>query len=114
MTLVVENCEINAHKMILSACSPYFNAMFQSFEESKQNRICLQQIDSKALNLLIEFIYTSEILINEENVQVFKLNLILSLNLTLFKEEFLNFFCDQIFDFFHQFRWYYQLQTYYK
>jgi kelch-like protein 2/3 len=38
---------------------------------AKADRITLQEIDPKALVLLIDFIYTSEIHVTEENVQVF-------------------------------------------
>lgn len=70
VTLVADSMEIPAHKMILASCSPYFYAMFTSFEESKQDRITLQGIDYYALSLLIEYVYTSEVQVTEENVQV--------------------------------------------
>ncbi len=44
--------------------------MFSCFEESHQNRIVLQDIDPKALSLLLDYVYTSEIQVNEDNVQV--------------------------------------------
>lgn len=68
--LVAESVEVQAHKMVLAACSPYFHAMFTSFEESKQERIVLQSIDSQALQLLVDYVYTSEVHVTEENVQV--------------------------------------------
>ncbi|XP_065332651.1 ring canal kelch homolog isoform X1 [Cloeon dipterum] len=70
VVLIAENIEVPAHKMVLASCSPYFNAMFTSFEESRQDRITLQGMDSQALQLLIEYIYSAEILVTEENVQV--------------------------------------------
>ncbi|XP_045476736.1 ring canal kelch homolog [Harmonia axyridis] len=69
VTLVADSVEIPAHKMILASCSPYFYAMFNSFEESKQDRITLKEVDHQALVLLIEYAYTSEVLVTEENVQ---------------------------------------------
>ena len=68
--LVAEGVEVHAHKMILAACSPYFYAMFTSFEESKADRITLQGLDGQALVLLIDYVYSSEVLVTEENVQV--------------------------------------------
>lgn len=56
--------------MVLASCSPYFYAMFMSFEESKQDRITLQEVDSQALTLLVDYVYTSEVQVTEENVQV--------------------------------------------
>lgn len=70
VTLVANTVEIPAHKMVLAACSPYFYAMFTSFEESRQDRITLQDVDHQALTLLIEYVYTSEVQVTEENVQV--------------------------------------------
>lgn len=67
--LVADSVEIPAHKIVLASCSPYFYAMFNSFEESKQHRITLKEIDHQALVLLIEYAYTSEIHVTEENVQ---------------------------------------------
>lgn len=69
VTLIVENVEIPAHKMVLASCSPYFYAMFNSFEESKQDRITLKQVDHQALSLLVDYVYTAEILVTEDNVQ---------------------------------------------
>ncbi|XP_037957159.1 ring canal kelch protein isoform X2 [Teleopsis dalmanni] len=68
--LVADDIEIHAHKMVLAACSPYFCAMFTGFEESKQTRIALKGIDYRALELLIEYVYTSTVEVNEDNVQV--------------------------------------------
>lgn len=70
VTLVANTVEIPAHKMVLAACSPYFYAMFSSFEESRQDRITLQEIDPQALQLLVEYVYTSEVQVTEDNVQV--------------------------------------------
>ncbi|KAJ8931829.1 hypothetical protein NQ314_015226 [Rhamnusium bicolor] len=70
VTLVADTVEIPAHKMVLAACSPYFFAMFSSFEESRQDRIVLQEVDHQALLLLVEYVYTSEVQVTEENVQV--------------------------------------------
>lgn len=72
VTLIAENMEIPAHKMVLASCSPYFYAMFSGseFEESRQDRITVQGVDFHALQLLIEYVYTSYVDVTEENVQV--------------------------------------------
>lgn len=70
VVLVADNVEVSAHKTVLAGCSPYFYAMFTKFEERKLDRIVIQEIDSTALELLIEYVYTSEISVTEENVQV--------------------------------------------
>ena len=72
VVLIAAETEIPAHKVVLSSCTSYFYAMFtQDLAEAKADRITLQEIDPKALVLLIDFIYTSEIHVTEENVQVF-------------------------------------------
>ncbi|XP_046990787.1 ring canal kelch homolog isoform X1 [Schistocerca americana] len=70
VTLVADSVEIHAHKMVLAACSPYFYAMFNSFEESRQERITLQGVDPAALQLLVDYVYCAEVHVTEENVQV--------------------------------------------
>ena len=68
--LTSDKQEFYVHKLVLAACSPYFRAMFKGFQESGQNRIVLQDVDPKALSLLLDYIYTSKTQINEETVQV--------------------------------------------
>lgn len=71
VTLKVGEVELSAHRNILSSGSQYFYAMFTGdLAESKSDCITLQEIDPKALSLLVDFIYTSEIQVTEENVQV--------------------------------------------
>ncbi|XP_052069410.1 kelch-like protein 2 [Mytilus californianus] len=70
VVLIAADTEIPAHKVVLSSCTSYFYAMFtQDLAEAKAERITLQEIDPKALVLLIDFVYTSEIHVTEENVQ---------------------------------------------
>ena len=69
--------EFPCHKTVLASSSSYFHAMFNmEFEESRQKRIIIQEVDPKALRLLLDYVYTSEIKVNEHNVQVCNLNLI--------------------------------------
>jgi len=57
-------------KAVLASASPYFRAMFTSFEERNKDHIIIKKIDSTILQLLINYIYTGEIIVNEKNVQV--------------------------------------------
>ena len=68
--LTSDQQEFPAQKAVLASCSPYFHAMFDRFDESYQERIVLQDIDPKALGLLLDFLYTSQIQISEQNAQV--------------------------------------------
>lgn len=44
--------------------------MFTGFEESRQERINIQGVDNNALQVLVEYVYTSVVDVTEENVQV--------------------------------------------
>ena len=69
--VVAGDTEISAHRAVLASCSPYFYAMFTGeLAESKADRIVLQEIDGRALALLIDFIYMAEVSVTEDNVQV--------------------------------------------
>ncbi|XP_036137710.1 kelch-like protein 3 isoform X8 [Molossus molossus] len=101
--IVAEDVEIEAHRVVLAACSPYFCAMFtdtvlctmedlmelqsqpdqlgmQPFvhheakkgdmSESKAKKIEIKDVDGRTLSKLIDYIYTAEIEVTEENVQV--------------------------------------------
>lgn len=68
--LNVGTSRIKAHKIILCASSPYFRAMFTNgLAESKQNEITLRDIDENAMEILIDFCYTSKITVDEKTVQ---------------------------------------------
>ncbi|KAG8436686.1 hypothetical protein GDO86_007685 [Hymenochirus boettgeri] len=70
VVLVVGAKKIYAHRVILSACSPYFRAMFTGeLAESRQTEVVIRDIDERAMELLIDFSYTSQITVEEGNVQ---------------------------------------------
>ncbi|KAJ8039550.1 Kelch-like protein 20 [Holothuria leucospilota] len=66
----VNNNKIYAHRIILSAYSPYFRAMFTGeLAESRQTEVTIKDIDEKALEQLIDFAYTATVTVEESNVQ---------------------------------------------
>lgn len=70
ITLCVQEEEFMAHRLVLAACSPYFNAMFTNQHlESSLSRVELSGMDSEALRTLIDFAYSSNLVIREDNVQ---------------------------------------------
>lgn len=70
VVLNVGSRKIFAHRVILSACSPYFRAMFTGeLAESRQTEVTIRDIDEVAMELLIDFCYTSHIVVEEGNVQ---------------------------------------------
>lgn len=70
VVLIVDEQEIKAHRVVLAANSVYFYSMFTTdMCESVQERIPLKAIDYEAVELLVDFCYTSSIKITEKNVQ---------------------------------------------
>ena len=70
VVLQIGSKKLYAHRVVLSACSNYFCAMFtNSMLESRQETVTLTDLDEKAVEDLVEFAYTSNIDIHEDNVQ---------------------------------------------
>lgn len=73
VSLVVNNQKLNAHKNVLASNSAYFDRMFDSyFKERFQDKIEINitDVSFEILSTLVQFFYTSEIYITENNVQV--------------------------------------------
>uniref|UniRef100_A0A182JE79 Kelch-like protein diablo n=1 Tax=Anopheles atroparvus TaxID=41427 RepID=A0A182JE79_ANOAO len=63
---------VHAHRAVLSASSAYFEAMFRpelGLSEGKQRTVTLHSIRADILELLVDFIYTGQIEIEQSNVQ---------------------------------------------
>ena len=70
VTLCVGGQEFSCHKIVLASFSSYFNAMFTgNLAESAQDRVTLNDIEANVMELLVNYAYTSEIIINRQNVQ---------------------------------------------
>ncbi|CAL8077550.1 unnamed protein product [Calicophoron daubneyi] len=70
VVLLVDGREIFTHRVVLAACSAYFRAMFTGeLAESRQTEITLYDLDGDAVETLIDFCYTSQITVEESNVQ---------------------------------------------
>ncbi len=68
--LEVGEREIHAHRLVLAASSQYFYSMFvRDMLESRQERIELKGVDPDALQLLVEFAYSTKLEITVSNVQ---------------------------------------------
>ena len=61
VTLVADNTEVPAHKMVLASSSSYFCAMFTGFTERDSSRVVLQGVDPEALHILVDYVYTSQV-----------------------------------------------------
>ena len=68
--LEVEGTEIHAHRLVLAASSSYFYSMFvRDMLESRQQKITLQGVDPEAMQMLVEFAYSTKLEITTSNVQ---------------------------------------------
>lgn len=61
---------IFGHKVVLASAIPYFHAMFTNFAEKDQDLVVIKQINYTALQLILDFIYSGEIIITENHAQV--------------------------------------------
>ncbi|KAG7518665.1 Kelch 3 [Solea senegalensis] len=69
--LVAGSVEVPAHRVVLASCSPYFCAMFTGdMSESKAHQVEIRAVDGQTLRKLVDYIYTAEIEVTEDNVQV--------------------------------------------
>ena len=70
VTLVAGTRKFQAHRLVLSAASDYFAAMFTSgLAEAKQEEVLLPQIDPDCLEILLQYCYTGELEVKESSVE---------------------------------------------
>lgn len=70
LILRVEDCMFHCHKAIFVAVSPYFRAMLTSdMIEQNANEITLRNVPVEIFSLLVEFLYTCKLQIDEDNAQ---------------------------------------------
>lgn len=70
VTLIAGGREFKAHRAVLAACSDYFRAMFtDAMLESRQPEICLNGVSAQGLRCLLEYAYTSRLVLSLANIQ---------------------------------------------
>ncbi|XP_019356931.1 PREDICTED: actin-binding protein IPP [Gavialis gangeticus] len=68
--LLVGNKAFGVHRLVLAAGSPYFAALFTGgMKEASKEVVQIRGIEAGAFQLLLDFIYTGIVNINENNVQ---------------------------------------------
>ncbi|XP_053948274.1 broad-complex core protein isoforms 1/2/3/4/5 isoform X7 [Anastrepha obliqua] len=70
VTLACEGRSIKAHRVVLSACSPYFRDLLKS-TPCKHPVILLQDVNFLDLHSLVEFIYHGEVNVHQKSLQSF-------------------------------------------
>ncbi|WKX95515.1 hypothetical protein Q1695_012179 [Nippostrongylus brasiliensis] len=63
---------VRAHKVVLAAASPYFREtlLSDSYVQSEEIRVVVEHVADETLRLLVDYMYTGRLDINEKNVQV--------------------------------------------
>ncbi|KAJ0005675.1 hypothetical protein NQD34_015569 [Periophthalmus magnuspinnatus] len=69
--LKIGDRSIPCHRLILSACSPYFRELYfsEDGEESQEKEVVLENLDPNIMELIVNYMYSAEIDINDNNVQ---------------------------------------------
>ncbi|XP_042351181.1 kelch-like protein 41a [Plectropomus leopardus] len=69
--LKVGDRSIPCHQLILAACSPYFRELYFSADgkEKGQMEVVLENLDPNVMEVIVNYMYSAEIDINDNNVQ---------------------------------------------
>ncbi|KAM8750059.1 kelch-like protein 41a [Acanthopagrus schlegelii] len=69
--LKVGDRSIPCHQLILSACSPYFREIFFSADDKEVDKkeVVLEDLDPGIMEVIVNYMYSAEIDINDNNVQ---------------------------------------------
>ncbi|XP_059049505.1 protein tramtrack, beta isoform-like isoform X1 [Achroia grisella] len=70
VTLAVDGQLLKAHKMVLSACSPYFQALFVNHQE-KHPIVILKDVPYADMKSLLDFMYRGEVSVDQERLTAF-------------------------------------------
>ncbi|XP_037943075.1 protein tramtrack, beta isoform-like [Teleopsis dalmanni] len=70
VTLAVDGQYLKAHKMVLSACSPYFNNLFVNHPE-KHPIVILKDVPYSDMKSLLDFMYRGEVSVDQERLTAF-------------------------------------------
>ncbi|XP_028925607.1 kelch-like protein 6 [Ornithorhynchus anatinus] len=70
VVLCVDIKEFACHRVVLAAASNYFRAMFcNDLKEKYEKKIIIKGVDAEAMQILLDYTYTSKVLITKQNVQ---------------------------------------------
>lgn len=70
VTLAVEGQLLRAHKMVLSACSPYFQALFMNHPD-KHPIVILKDVPYSDMKSLLDFMYRGEVSVDQDRLTHF-------------------------------------------
>ena len=67
VTLACDGVQLKAHKMVLSACSPYFQSMLYSTPD-RHPIVFLRDVRYHEMKALLEFMYRGEVSVDQDNL----------------------------------------------
>lgn len=70
VTLAVDGHFLQAHKIVLSICSPYFKQMFK-LNPCKHPIVILRDVGHEHMKDILEFMYMGEVSVLRENLSAF-------------------------------------------
>eukprot|EP00091_Calanus_sinicus_P014076 TRINITY_DN3142_c0_g1_i2.p2 TRINITY_DN3142_c0_g1~~TRINITY_DN3142_c0_g1_i2.p2 ORF type:complete len:142 (-),score=63.23 TRINITY_DN3142_c0_g1_i2:55-480(-) len=70
VTIAVEGQQLQAHKMIISACSPFFKKMIE-MNQNKHPIIILKDVSFLHMSAILEFMYHGEVSVTQEELPAF-------------------------------------------
>ncbi|KAK5863683.1 hypothetical protein PBY51_000695 [Eleginops maclovinus] len=70
VVLLAEGIPFACHKVVLSAFSPYFQAMFTcGLKETRGREVPLRDTPAQSLELLLDYMYRAELRLSDDNIQ---------------------------------------------
>uniref|UniRef100_A0A8C6LJA1 BTB domain-containing protein n=1 Tax=Nothobranchius furzeri TaxID=105023 RepID=A0A8C6LJA1_NOTFU len=70
VVLLPDGISLSCHKVVLSAFSPYFQAMFTcGLKETRGAEVPLRDVSAQSLELLLNFMYCAELPLSNTNIQ---------------------------------------------
>lgn len=70
VTLSCEETQYSAHKVVLSACSPYFRKLLKS-NPCQHPIVILRDVREDDLRLLLNFMYQGEVQVEQDRIETF-------------------------------------------
>ncbi|XP_050099606.1 protein tramtrack, alpha isoform isoform X2 [Anopheles aquasalis] len=70
VTLAVDGQHLKAHKMVLSACSPYFQQLFVNHPD-RHPIVILRDVPFKDMKCLLDFMYRGEVSVDQDRLAAF-------------------------------------------
>ena len=71
VTISAEGQQLLAHKMVVSACSPFFKKMIEFQKNEKHPIIILKDVSFLHMSAILEFMYNGEVSVTQEELPAF-------------------------------------------